>query len=66
MKSKKNLSDILVLAAMFILFCGNLVFAQIKFEHETFAEIKAKAKAQHKMIFMKKGYPEEFLITKAG
>ncbi len=52
MKSKKNLLNIHALAAMFVLFCGNIVFAQIKFEHSTFAEIKAKAKAQHKLIFM--------------
>ena len=35
-----------------LLFCGNILFAQINFEHGTWSEIKAKAKAENKLIFV--------------
>lgn len=42
----------LVSIIIFSLLCSGKVFAQIKFEHGTFTEIKAKAKVENKLIFM--------------
>src|ERR1035437_4011181 len=43
-----RLVSIIILSLLY----GGKVFAQIKFEHGTFTEIKAKAKAENKLIFM--------------
>lgn len=42
----------LVLIFLFSILCSSKIHAQINFEHGTWAEIKAKAKAEHKLIFM--------------
>lgn len=50
-KTSKNIT-VIAFAILLSFSCGNNILAQIKFEHGTWEEIKAKAKAENKLIFM--------------
>ena len=54
MEPKKKFANraVLISTILLLFFCGNNLFAQIKFEQGSWAEIKAKAKTENKLIFV--------------